>query len=57
MKTKSIYKFIKFIILCSVEILRDFPVDFCKVLGNQMIGKVKLARRLVAILVLTAEVV
>jgi len=57
MKTKSTYKFIKFIIPCSVEILRDNSFDFIKVSGNQMTGKVKLARRLVANLVLTAEVV
>jgi len=57
MKTKSTYKFIKFIILCSVEIVRDHSFDFIKVLGNQMTGKVKLARRLVTNLVLAAEVV
>ena len=57
MKTKSTYKLIKFIILCLVEIWRDYPADFIMVLGNQMTGKLKLARRLVTDLVLTAEVV
>jgi len=36
MKTKSTYKFIKFVILCSVEILRDHSVDFIKVSGNRL---------------------
>jgi hypothetical protein len=57
MKIKFTYNFIKFVILCSVEILRYYPVDFIKVLWNQMTGKVKLARSLVTNLVLTAEVV
>jgi hypothetical protein len=57
MKTKSTYKIIKFIILCSVEIWGNYPVEFIKVLQNQITGKVKLARSLVANLVLTADVV
>jgi hypothetical protein len=42
--------------MCSEEILRDYPVDFIKVLQNQMIGKVKSARSLVTNLVLIVEV-
>jgi len=42
--------------MCSVEILRDYPVDFIKVLQNQMTGKLKPARSLVTNLVLIAEI-
>jgi hypothetical protein len=56
MKTKFTYNIIKFIIQCTAEILKNYPLDFIKVLWSQITGKVKLARRLVANLVLTAEV-
>jgi hypothetical protein len=46
----------KYVILYSVEIMRDYPVNFIEALWNQMTGNKKLAKRLITKLLLTSEV-